>query len=45
MTGIAIARIVSRQLIEEHANLDALGLLRQLGPSIPASVKVPPLFF
>jgi predicted ester cyclase len=45
MTGIAIARIVNLKLVEEHANSDALGLMRQLGPSIPASAKVPPLFF
>jgi predicted ester cyclase len=47
MTGISIALIPSRQrqLVEEHSNADVFGLMRQLGPSIPASVKVPPLFF
>jgi predicted ester cyclase len=44
MTGIAIARIRNRQIVEEHANSDALGLLKQIGV-IPESVKVAPLIF
>ena len=44
LTGIAIARIRNRQLVEEHANSDTLGLLKQIGV-IPESVNVPPLFF
>jgi steroid delta-isomerase-like uncharacterized protein len=44
MTGIAIVRISNRQIVEEHANSDALGLLKQLGV-IPESVKIPPLVF
>jgi predicted ester cyclase len=44
MTGIAIARIRNRQLVEEHANSDALGLLMQISV-IPESVKVAPMVF
>jgi predicted ester cyclase len=44
VTGIAIARIRNRQLVEEHANSDTLGLLKQIGV-IPGSVKVAPFFF
>jgi predicted ester cyclase len=44
LTGIAIARIRNRQLVEEHANSDTLGLLKQIGV-IPESVKVVPLLF
>jgi predicted ester cyclase len=44
VTGIAIARISNRQLVEEHSNSDTLGLLKQIGV-IPNSVKVAPLIF
>jgi predicted ester cyclase len=44
MTGIAIVQISNGQLVEEHANADTLGLLKQLGV-IPESVKVAPLIF
>jgi predicted ester cyclase len=44
VTGMAIARITNGQLVEEHANSDALGLLKQIGV-IPESVKVAPLIF
>jgi predicted ester cyclase len=44
LTGIAIVRIASRQIVEEHANSDGLGLLKQIGV-IPASVKGVPLLF
>ena len=44
MTGIAIIRTSNRQIVEEHANSDALGLLKQIGV-IPESAKVPPLLF
>ena len=42
MTDEAIIRVRNRQLVEEHANSDALGLLKQLGV-LPGTVKVPPL--
>jgi predicted ester cyclase len=47
VTGIAIIRISNRQIVEEYANSDTLGLLKQLGiiPITPESVKVPPFFF
>ena len=44
MTGIAIVRISDGLIVEEHANSDALGLLKQMG-AIPGPVTVPPLFF
>ena len=44
MTGSAIIRVTNRQIVEEHANSDALGLLKQIGV-IPESAKVPPLLF
>jgi predicted ester cyclase len=44
MTGIAIVRTSNDQIVEEHANSDALGLLTQIGVT-PESVNVPPLFF
>jgi predicted ester cyclase len=44
MTGIAIIRTSNRQIVEEHANSDALGLLKQIGV-IPESAKIPPLLF
>ena len=44
VTGTAIARIRNRQLVEEHANADALRLLQQIG-GMPGPVQVPPLFF
>ena len=44
MTGIAIARISNGQLVEEHANTDGLGLMKQLGV-IPEPPRVPPLVF
>ena len=44
MTGIAIVRISNRLIVEEHANSDALGLLKQIGV-LPESVKIPPLIF
>ncbi|HEU4693726.1 MAG TPA: ester cyclase, partial [Vicinamibacterales bacterium] len=44
MTGIAIIRTRNDQIVEEHANSDALGLLTQIGIT-PESVNVPPLFF
>ena len=31
MTGIAIVRTSNDQIVEEHANSDALGLLTQIG--------------
>jgi predicted ester cyclase len=43
VTGISIARISRGQIVEEHANSDTLGLLKQIGIT-PESVKVPPLF-
>ena len=42
VSGISVARITRRQLIEEHGITDALGLLKQLGV-IPESVKIPSL--
>lgn len=44
ITGIAIAQISNGQLVEEHADSDTLGLLKQIGV-IPESVKVAPLIF
>ena len=44
VTGIAIVRISNRQIVEEQANSDTLGLLKQMGIT-PESVKVPPFFF
>ncbi len=44
VTGIAVARIRNRQLVEEHANSDTLGLLQQIGIT-PEAVTVPPFFF
>lgn len=44
VTGIAIARISTRQIVEEHGNSDTLGLLKQLGV-VPGTVKVVPLLF
>jgi predicted ester cyclase len=44
MTGEAIIQVRNRQIVEEHANSDALGLLKQLGV-IPGTVNVPPLIF
>jgi predicted ester cyclase len=44
VTGEAIIRVGNRQIVEEHANADALGLLQQLGV-LPGTVKVPPLIF
>jgi len=44
VTGIAIVRISNRQIVEEHANSDTLGLLKQIGIT-PESVKVPAFFF
>ena len=44
VTGEAIIRVENRRIVEEHANSDALGLLKQLGV-IPGTVNVPPLIF
>jgi predicted ester cyclase len=44
VTGTAVARISNRQLVEEHANSDTLGLLQQIGIT-PEAVTVPPFFF
>ena len=44
VTGETIIRVEHRQIVEEHANSDTLGLLQQLGV-IPRTVKVPPLLF
>jgi predicted ester cyclase len=44
VTGIAVVRIRNRQIVEEHANSDTLGLLKQLGV-ISESVKVPLFIF
>ena len=44
VTGEAIIRVENRQIVEEHANSDALGLLKQLGVIRP-TVTVPPLIF
>jgi hypothetical protein len=45
VTGIAMARIVRRLLVVEHATTDTLGLLRQFG-MIPFTTKLPaPLLF
>jgi predicted ester cyclase len=44
VTGTVVARVSNRQLVEEHANSDTLGLLQQIGIT-PGVVTVPPLFF
>lgn len=44
VTGISIARISRGQIVEEHANSDTLGLLKQIGIT-PETVKVAPLVF
>jgi predicted ester cyclase len=44
ITGIAIVRIENALIVEEHANSDALGLLKQLGV-IPESINIVPLLF
>jgi predicted ester cyclase len=46
VTGEAIILVSAsnRQIVEEHANSDALGLLKQLGV-IRETVRVPPLIF
>jgi predicted ester cyclase len=44
VTGEAIIRVENRQIVEEHANSDTLGLLKQLGV-LPGTVTVPPLLF
>ena len=44
ITSIAIARISNGQLVEEHANADGLGLMKQLGV-IPEPPQIPPLVF
>lgn len=44
VTGEAIIRVSNRQIVEEHANADTLGLLKQLGV-IPETVNVPALLF
>jgi steroid delta-isomerase-like uncharacterized protein len=44
VTGIAIAKITRGRIVVEHANSDALGLLRQLGV-IENPPKVPALLF
>ena len=44
VTGEAIIRVENRQIVEEHANSDALGLLQQLGV-LPGTVKIPALLF
>ena len=44
ITGIAIALISNGKLVEEHANSDGLGLMKQLGV-IPEPPKIPPLVF
>jgi steroid delta-isomerase-like uncharacterized protein len=44
ISGIAIARISGGQLVEEHANTDGLGLMKQLGV-IPEPPAIPPLVF
>jgi predicted ester cyclase len=44
VTGTAIVQVSNRQIVQEHANSDALGLLRQIGPTTGA-VKIPPLIF
>jgi predicted ester cyclase len=44
VTGTAVVRIRNRQLVEEHANSDTLGLLQQIGIT-PEAVTVPPFFF
>ena len=44
ITSIAIARISNGQLVEEHANADGLGLMKQLGV-IPEPPRSHPLSF
>jgi steroid delta-isomerase-like uncharacterized protein len=44
VTGTAVVRIRNRQIVEEHANSDTLGLLQQIGIT-PEAVTVPPFFF
>lgn len=44
LTGTAIVQIRNGQIVEEHANSDALGLLRQLEVG-PVLLKIPPLVF
>lgn len=44
LTGTAIVQIRDGQIVEEHANSDALGLLRQLEVG-PGPLTLPPLFF
>jgi steroid delta-isomerase-like uncharacterized protein len=44
VTGTAVVRISNRQIVEEHANSDTLGLLQQIGIT-PEAVMVPPFFF
>jgi predicted ester cyclase len=44
VTAQSVARIENGLIVEEHANPDSLGLLRQLGITSP-SVTVPPLIF
>jgi predicted ester cyclase len=44
VTGTAVVRISNRQIVEEHANSDTLGLLQQIGIT-PEAITVPPFFF
>jgi predicted ester cyclase len=44
VTGISVARISNSQIVEEHANSDTLGLLKQIGV-ITEPVKAVPLIF
>ena len=44
VTGTAVVRVSNRQIVEEHANSDTLGLLQQIGIT-PEAVTVPPFFF
>jgi predicted ester cyclase len=44
LTVEAIVRVENGQIVEEHANSDALGLLRQLGV-FPQPPRVPALIF
>jgi predicted ester cyclase len=44
LTVEAIVRVRNGQIVEEHANSDALGLLRQLGV-FPEPPSIPPLIF
>ena len=43
-TGISIARITNRRLVEEHTNADTLSVLKQIGV-IDESLKAVPLLF